>query len=114
LARSHAGLAFIQASKSANATRLHLGPNRRGTGNPSGMRILSRCHLGIALLPPKIKPQYRAWAEQSFLRSLSPDEARRVAGGQGRLERALKGESLESIYNAGQDPLYRWKTLGEV
>lgn len=73
-----------------------------------------RCHLGIALLPPKIKPQYRAGAEQSFLRSLSPDEARRVAGGQGRLERALKGESLESIYNAGQDPLYRWKTLGEV
>lgn len=72
-----------------------------------------RCHLGIALLP-KIKPQYRAGAEQSFLRSLSPDEARRVAGGQGRLERALKGESLESICNAGQDPFYLWKKLGDT
>ena len=58
-------------------------------------------------------PRFDPVAERAFLRSLSPDEARRVAGSQAKLERALKGESLESIYSAGQDPLYRWRRLGD-
>lgn len=74
-----------------------------------------RCHAGVYLLAPKTaKPAFDPKAERAFLRSLPPDEARRVAGSRDKLERALKGETLESIHNAGADPLYRWRRLGDL
>lgn len=61
----------------------------------------------------KIRPVFDPSAERRFLRSLSPDDARKVAGSQTKLDRALRGETLEAIYSAGQDPSHRRQRLGD-
>ncbi|KAB2929850.1 MAG: hypothetical protein F9K25_10145 [Candidatus Contendobacter sp.] len=71
------------------------------------------------VVSPKIdifdaKPRFNPKAERAFLAKLAPKEARDIAGSWEKLALAKKGETLEAIYNAGKDPLYRWKRLGEV
>lgn len=63
---------------------------------------------------PKIKPKFNPKAERAYLAGLPPEQAARVAGSRDRLQRALDGETLESLYNAGQDDLYKWKRVGDV
>lgn len=73
-----------------------------------------RCVLSPYLqVPSSVKPAFDPKAERAFLRSLPADEAQKVAGGRAKLHRALQGEPLESIYNQGVDPLYRWKRVGD-
>jgi hypothetical protein len=69
----------------------------------------------IIALNPKLTPTFNPKAEQVFLASLPPYEARQIAGSREKPERALKGgESLKEIYNEGKDELYLWKTVGDV
>jgi hypothetical protein len=61
------------------------------------------------------KPRFNPQAERAFLAGLDPKEARDIAGSWEKRRRVLEeGETLEKIYNAGQDPLYRWKRIGDV
>lgn len=73
------------------------------------------CDLSpMIALDPKLKPKFNPKAERAYLAGLPPEQAARVAGSRDRLQRALDGESLESLYNAGQDDLYQWKRVGDV
>ena len=63
---------------------------------------------------PKLKPKFNPKAERAYLAGLPPEQAARVAGSRDRLQRALNGETLESLYNAGRDALYQWKRVGDV
>lgn len=65
-------------------------------------------------LDPKLKPKFNPKAERAYLAGLPPEQAARVAGSRDRLQRALDGETLESLYNAGRDDLYQWKRVGDV
>lgn len=51
-------------------------------------------------------------AEAAYLRSMPVDEAARVMGSRQRLQRVLDGASVDSVVNAGVDPLYRLARLG--
>lgn len=65
-------------------------------------------------LDPKKPPRFNPKAERAFLANLPPKEARDVAGSWEKRRRVLEdGETLEAIYNEGQDALYQWKRLGE-
>lgn len=80
-----------------------------------GFHPFCKCLIAPYLLVPKsAKPVFNPQAEQAFLRSLSPQEARRVAGSQANLEQALQGGRLETIYQKHTDPLYRWGRLGDL
>ena len=73
-------------------------------------------HNCYCLVTPKIdlfnaKPRFNPKAEQAFLAKLPPKEARDIAGSWDKLARAKGGETLEAIYNAGKDELYKWKRL---
>ena len=64
---------------------------------------------------PKHPPKEREGAERAFLASLPAPEAARVAGSYEKRRRVLDGgETLEAIYNEGQDELYKWKRLGDM
>lgn len=52
-------------------------------------------------------------AEAAYLRSMPVDEAARVMGSRQRLQRVLDGASVDSVINAGVDPLYRLARLGD-
>lgn len=52
-------------------------------------------------------------AEAAYLRSMPADEAARVMGSRQRLQRVLDGASVDSVVNAGVDPLYRLARLGD-
>lgn len=69
----------------------------------------------------KLKPKYSldaAGAREvpggvaAYLRSMPVDEAARVMGSRQRLQRVLDGASVDSVVNAGVDPLYRLARLG--
>ncbi|RUQ40029.1 MAG: hypothetical protein EKK69_07025 [Candidatus Competibacteraceae bacterium] len=67
----------------------------------------------INLMNPK--PKFNPKAERAFLASLSPHEARQVAGSIDKRDRILAGKaSIEEVYNEGKDPLYQWKRVGEI
>ena len=66
----------------------------------------------MVALDPKAKPRLDPKAERAFLAGLPPKQAARVAGSRERLQRALDGESLEDIYNAGKDEPYKWRRAG--
>lgn len=72
------------------------------------------------LLSPRIdlinpNPRFNPKAERTFLQSLPAKEARDVAGSWEKRRRILEDkETLESIYNAGKDPLYQWKKIGDI
>jgi len=67
----------------------------------------------IDLINPK--PRFNPNAERTFLRTLPAKEARDVAGSWEKRRRILEDkETLESIYNAGKDPLYQWKKIGDI
>ena len=70
----------------------------------------------------KLKPKYSldaAGAREiprgvaAYLRSMPADEAARVMGSRQRLQRVLDGASVDSVINAGVDPLYRLARLGD-
>lgn len=70
----------------------------------------------------KLKPKYSldaAGAREvpggvaAYLRSMPVDEAARVMGSRQRLQRVLDGASVDSVVNAGVDPLYRLARLGD-
>jgi len=52
-------------------------------------------------------------AEQAYLRGLPEDEAARVMGSRARRDAVLAGASVESVVNAGVDPLYRLARVGD-
>ena len=61
------------------------------------------------------KPKFNPKVEQAFLESLPKNEAREVAGSWEKRRRILVDEeTLETIYNEGKDPLYRWKRVGDL
>lgn len=51
--------------------------------------------------------------EAAWLRGLPPADAARVMGSRARAEAVMGGAGLESVLNAGRDPLYRLQRLGE-
>ncbi len=60
-----------------------------------------------------LKPKFNPKVEQAFLESLPKNKAREVAGSWEKRRRILVDEeTLETIYNEGKDPLYRWKRVG--
>jgi predicted transcriptional regulator len=64
-------------------------------------------------LDPALHPKERPGAERAYLRSLPTKEGRDIAGSYEKRRRVLEdGDSLETIYNEGKDPLYKWKRLG--
>lgn len=100
----------------ARADRYGLGPGiyPKADAPKPPVHPLCRCVLSPYLqVPSSVKPAFDPKAERAFLRSLPADEAQKVAGGRAKLHRALQGETLESIYNQGVDPLYRWKRVGD-
>jgi hypothetical protein len=60
------------------------------------------------------KPKFNPKAEQKFLNALPANEARQVAGSAAKLARAQDGQSLEFLYNEGNDDLYKWQRVGDV
>lgn len=74
-----------------------------------------RCLLAPRVdLVPAQPPRFDPTAERRFLAKLDPKEARDVAGSWEKRRRVLEdGATLEDLYNAGKDELYRWKRLGE-
>lgn len=65
----------------------------------------------IDLINPK--PRFNPKAERAFLTSLPSKEAAQVAGSFEKRRRILEDqETLETIYNEGKDPLYRWRRMG--
>jgi len=66
-------------------------------------------------LNPKLRPRFNPDAERVFLASLPLDKARQVAGSIDKRDRILAGKAtIEEVYNAGKDELYKWKRVGEV
>jgi len=53
-------------------------------------------------------------SERIFLSSLPINEARRIAGSYEKLNRAISGESIESIANEGKDELYHIRKLANA
>lgn len=53
-------------------------------------------------------------ADQRFLRSFDDKTARRIAGSSAKLDSVLSGDRMLDVHNAGIDPLYRVRTLGDV
>lgn len=54
-----------------------------------------------------------AGGEGAFLRSLPEGEAARVMGSRERVAAVLGGAAVDSVVNAGKDPLYRLQRLGD-
>lgn len=52
-------------------------------------------------------------AEAAYLRSMPPEEAARVMGSKARALAVLNGKSVDEVVNAGVDPLYRLRRLGD-
>ena len=53
-------------------------------------------------------------AEAKYFATLRPDEARKVAGSEAKLERVKAGETAWQVHNSGVDPIYQVKTVGET
>lgn len=65
-------------------------------------------------IDPTKPPRFNPKAERAFLANLPAKEARAVAGSWEKRRRVLEdGDTLEAIYNEGQDELYKWKRLGQ-
>ena len=74
-----------------------------------------KCMISTVInIPASTKPRYKAKAQWTFLTQMPPEEAARVAGSRERLQRALDGETLETIYNEGKDALYQVQQVGDV
>lgn len=52
-------------------------------------------------------------AEQRFMNRRSDYDQRLIAGSRDRLQQFRDGRSLESIYNEGKNPIYRWGRVGD-
>jgi hypothetical protein len=58
--------------------------------------------------------KYDAGADLRYLGTLNLREAAQVAGSKAKLEAIQNGRSAWEVHNAGTDPLYQVKTVGEV
>jgi hypothetical protein len=82
-----------------------------GTNSPTGEKhpraapVSGLCHL--------IRSRQAPDGEGAYLRSLQPDQAARVMGSRERAQQVLDGASVDSVVNAGRDPLYRLRRLGD-
>lgn len=56
----------------------------------------------------------RRQSVQDYLGALPPAEAARIMGSKERLAAVMRGASVDDVVNAGKDPMYRLKRLGEV
>ncbi len=105
-----------QCDAMANVDRYGLGPGvfpkAEAPRPPLHPHCLCTISGKIDLINPK--PRFNPNAERTFLATLPAKEAAQVAGSFEKRRRILEDkESLEDLYNAGKDDLYKWRRVGD-